>query len=235
MKNGERKNQSTKTTNQSNHDRRRALKQTLLGTGILATAHWSRPVVESVVLPAHATTTDSGGDESGGNTSASYFQNVSEQLFTFDRSNVSENQIIAASDNPVPENIVGRLSNLVVPPAQAQESVRETNIYACVTTSDGTTYNVDYTLVFSPSIFTSGSTTVYSGSGPLNTAIPLSRDPNDCGDIKGIEFSPTAIVSSPTESDVQLSVNILKFGGDVTVGAGACRSFTPSCPESIPQ
>lgn len=53
-----------KTTN----SRRRLLKSAMIGGGVLGASQdkWSRPIIDSVVLPAHATTTGSGAAPGGG-------------------------------------------------------------------------------------------------------------------------------------------------------------------------
>ncbi|MEM7194444.1 MAG: hypothetical protein AAF402_05810 [Pseudomonadota bacterium] len=53
-------------------DRRSALKTALAGSAVAATvpAAWIKPTVSSVVLPGHASTTDSGGDPGAGTTAA---------------------------------------------------------------------------------------------------------------------------------------------------------------------
>lgn len=56
------------------NSRRKILKQTLAGGAVIsagvASSKWSKPVIDSVVLPAHAQTSEPGGG-SGGSTTAS--------------------------------------------------------------------------------------------------------------------------------------------------------------------
>ena len=54
--------------------RRKALKSTLIGGAVISTSvapdRWKKPVLDSVVLPAHAATTDETGSGAPGNTTA---------------------------------------------------------------------------------------------------------------------------------------------------------------------
>ena len=55
----------------SENSRRKALKALTLGTGAVMASQWSKPVVESVILPAHAQTSlliAAGGGSGSGNT-----------------------------------------------------------------------------------------------------------------------------------------------------------------------
>jgi len=55
----------------SDNSRRRALKTLALGTGAVVASKWNKPVVESVILPAHAQTSmllAAGGGGGAGNT-----------------------------------------------------------------------------------------------------------------------------------------------------------------------
>ncbi|MEM7194624.1 MAG: hypothetical protein AAF402_06720 [Pseudomonadota bacterium] len=81
-----------------------------IGAGIAAPAAWQKPVVDSVVLPAHANTTASGGDGTGGTTmaptteapfSGNFFGNVNEVLTTSLQSPndpLSDQELIARSE-----------------------------------------------------------------------------------------------------------------------------------------
>ncbi len=50
----------------SDNTRRKALKALTIGTGAVVAGHWSKPVVESVMLPAHAQTSGLGITAGGG-------------------------------------------------------------------------------------------------------------------------------------------------------------------------
>ncbi len=47
----------SETSSTRDDGRRKLVKSAALGVGGISLAHWSRPVVESVVLPVHAQTT----------------------------------------------------------------------------------------------------------------------------------------------------------------------------------
>jgi hypothetical protein len=45
------------TPNQQASERRAALKKLLAASGVVTASHWSKPVVDAVILPAHAQST----------------------------------------------------------------------------------------------------------------------------------------------------------------------------------
>ena len=57
---------------ENNPERRKVLKSTLAGGAVITTSvlpeKWSKPAVDAVVIPSHATMTAGGGDPSGGTT-----------------------------------------------------------------------------------------------------------------------------------------------------------------------
>ncbi|MEM7194625.1 MAG: hypothetical protein AAF402_06725 [Pseudomonadota bacterium] len=57
--------------------RRKAIKTLGIGgAGLAAPAAWQKPVIDTVLLPSHAQTTDSGGDGTGGTTTPEPFSGV---------------------------------------------------------------------------------------------------------------------------------------------------------------
>ena len=67
-------NGSSVEAEDNQNSRRKILKQTLAGGAVIsagvASSKWSKPVVDSVVLPAHAQTSTPGGGTGGGTTAS---------------------------------------------------------------------------------------------------------------------------------------------------------------------
>ncbi|MEM7195138.1 MAG: hypothetical protein AAF402_09320 [Pseudomonadota bacterium] len=110
---------------QSSEQRRAALKKVLtggvaLGLGGVTTQPWVKPAVQSVILPAHATTTGAGGDEGeGSDPTGPWFQ-------TLDLPGPQSEQTI---DRNLPE----KFADLLISPVHANHLAGPLVVQICVT------------------------------------------------------------------------------------------------------
>ncbi|MEM7194198.1 MAG: hypothetical protein AAF402_04555 [Pseudomonadota bacterium] len=205
------------------HDRRAALKSTMLGGAAVTGAAWVTPVINTVILPAHAQTTDSGGEPGGGTDPilGPYFGDVSELLLTV-------NEDPASSANST-DSLLAKAINTIVPNAHAGS---DSNLLCVEMTSD-TTYNATLAYPYNLSmddgwvveqneikLLQIGSGYAYfRASGTIGT--PSFLEP-DCPNFKGYPLN----VTMPTVNDVTITI----FMASTTIPATACRLPEASCP-----
>jgi len=121
-----------KDTKHKQTTRRKALKNIALGGGVLGASQigaekWVKPVVDSIVLPAHAATTDSTGASSGGVTPAPLLR------FSLSLTEVKPSEantsIQAGKSRYIADQAMEQLQDLLVPSAQAGEATTTEEFY----------------------------------------------------------------------------------------------------------
>ena len=210
--------------------RRRLLKNTLLGgatvTSGIAGAKWVKPSVQSVLLPAHANTTDSGGDPGSGTEDllGPYFGAVPQ---------------FAVSTDQQQEGMLASLADSLVRPAQAQQVFLAPQI--CITMTSATTVNIKYAewLPFpgsrkggadqadddAPVMEINGGYVLFEGNGSLDSTISVLD--TACNFFIGYKME----VSMPTPSNIQVTL----FGKiNASVPAATCALPLTICPK-IPE
>ena len=201
--------------------RRKLLKTTLGGTilgGAAASSPWVKPVVESVVIPAHAETTDSGGDPGSGiNNLGPYFGSVDSIALAqhFDDSD-SESLLTKAGDLLVPE--ASAISDVPLEPLPVNRT------YLCVTMTSETGFNAK--LAWYRSLYQTNldqtkvlltTYELYEANGTLGVVTPLI---SACGN------EPiNTIISNPTETEVGVQM----FMQNTTIPATACALPETGC------
>ena len=219
------KSNKPKLKTKKSASRRKILKAGLIGGTVTASqtpAKWTKPVVNSVLLPAHAVATGGGGDGGEGNVTT-YFRDITDIILTdvID----SNTEVIAESAEKSDGKIVGRMADLLLGTATAADIIaepRRLTATMCVAHDNGSV-DITYTVVR-----TGFSTTVYTGSGALNAPVLISAP--ICPKVKTIIFQVTA--SNPTDMaiDVQFTGSKKPAAGVFSVPAGNCISQQQVCP-----
>ncbi|MEM7194029.1 MAG: hypothetical protein AAF402_03705 [Pseudomonadota bacterium] len=233
----ESKNTPQSESDQPTESRRKTLKATLLGGGLVGATtatQWSKPVVDSVILPSHANTTGSGGDGGEGEDmqNASYFDDVSQVFDINDAQRVNfEAEVYAKAPPIMGDSIVDNLIDVITPVAEAQPvpaPIMSPSAYMCCSTSNGgDTYSVDFTVMYPGSRFKTSATIVHEGSGPLGATIFLT--PQKCPFVAFRSY--TVILSNPTSDYIDVELLFPEEGSEnLRLPFGSCRSFTQECP-----
>ena len=212
--------------------RRKLLKRSATAATVLAAAelpkYWKSPVVNSVVLPSHAATTDGGGTDLSG---VVYFGPVLMRLMGENLSNTEKSQVVDHSDTSGSQlNLVSRMRDYLVPEASAQiiidnpVPVREVETLLCVTPS-GPNYSVLMSSQFGSTIIHRFTTVALNTFGVLVTS-PL------CG----FESNSLQIrLTNPTASGIDYEfVTGVKNAESLTgmIPASPCNIPAENCPIS---
>ena len=212
---------SDKRVEQNQSSRRKLLKNALGGTiigGAAASTPWVKPVVESVVLPAHAATTDSGGDPGSGiNNLGPYFGSVDSLL------------VADAEGSADSKSLLSEVGDMLVPQAEAvteviAQPVPINRTYLCVTMTSENGFNAKLAWYRSLYQTKSDGTKVlfdayelYEGNGTLGVVTALA---STCGN------EPiNTIISNPTETEVGVQM----FMQNTTIPASPCALPETGC------
>ena len=147
--------------NPNNRSRRNLIKSSILGGGVLGSKsilpdQWTKPVIDSVVLPSHGDTTNPGTIE------IEYFGDVTNQVVM----NIQEKQ-----------SLLSKILGTVVTEAEAQTI--ELNAYLCIAAGPAA-FHADLSYVSTGAV--EGVEKFSVVNAPLNAFSALSRDPgNPCG------------------------------------------------------
>ncbi|MEM7561692.1 MAG: hypothetical protein AAF353_01450 [Pseudomonadota bacterium] len=197
--------------------RRRILASTIVASGAIV-SQWHKPIVQAVVLPAHAATTSVDGGEGEGeeerDASPSYYR----QLFTNVTSMINE-----SNGNQIAHSVL----DYITAPAVAGFPQNFTAAM-CILDSDAV-LNVTYI-----EERLDNETTLWSGSGMLGENIEL-----EAGECSGLE-SDTYTVQISAQSKDSISFQFVGsripsnagpggYSGLVEVDAGSCAMFTEFC------
>ena len=209
------------TDKKSSDSRRKLLKSIAAGTGAVVAGKnlpesWSRPVVDSVMLPAHAQT-------SPGATS------------TYSGS-IDIPETIGALD-PSQDTLLASIMNFVVPTASAgsQPTIQPISAAACATLLaeyaeitiqvildfNGNTEFEDFYGLSRATFRWIGMIALPNGSGELPPSTPCDV-PNGVGDVPSIEVA----IKSITAGEIILTIN----GDDFPVPAGICNLLLECFP-----
>ena len=220
--------------NSSKNSRRRILKGTLLGgaavTSGMAGNKWVKPTVQSVLLPAHANTTDSGGDPgSGTNLFGPFFR-------TIDPIAVGNRDSLSDSDS-----LLARAGDLVLPKGHASVPLT----YICITMLSETAVSIQFYEwlkfplpdkgaddqgqgddigddIMDP-VFVSSGYVEFANTANIDQQTTL-KDIN-CDYFRGYP----ATVSNPTETSIDITI----FKETFSVPVGPCRPPETACPSVI--
>ena len=222
--------------------RRKVVKAGLIGGTVAASqaapTKWTKPVVSSVLLPAHAAATGGGGDGGEGNVTT-YFRDITSLIFAetnlSNPSVVVENQAHGERDG----NVVSRMADILIPESVAQSVLEPVPVPAppprpiprgvtfslCVIHDAG---QVEITFIEKRM----GSFTyIWTASGSLDSNIGL--NPPFCPNVDFINRSIR--ISNPTDSsiDAQFTGGIKLFPGVISVPVGNCVPDTVVCPQIL--
>ena len=222
--------------------RRKVVKAGLLG-GTLAASQaaptkWTKPVVNSVLLPAHASATGGGGD-GGEGTVTTYFRDLTDLVFS--GTSASSRSIVVENDeqNERDRHVVGRMADILIPESVAAPVLEPVPVPAPQPrpVPYGTTYTlcvihnagqVDITFIEKRMLT---STIIWTASGSLDSSIVL--NPPFC---PNIAFKSRSIrISNPTDSsvDAQFTGGVKLFPGVIPVPVGNCVPDTLLCPQIL--
>ena len=149
--------------NPNNRSRRNLIKSTILGGGVIGGKsilpdQWTKPVIDSVVLPSHGDTTNPGTIE------VEFFGDITSQI---------------AFSEKEKQSLIARLANVVITEAEAQTI--EFNAYLCIAAGPSV-FHADLSYVTTGDI--EGIEKFSLVNAPLNAFSDLVRDPaNPCGPI----------------------------------------------------
>jgi len=215
----------THKKNQTNtKPRRKALKRIAIGGGVMSAAltvpgKWTRPVVNSVVLPVHAATSNVADSSSTGIENITYYEDISDFVNGRLESNIPySREEMYAQDNSSSKSMVGKVLSSLVSEAQAQQEVYlHRHSYQLCIKLNGTVVTVDFIERSTIDSFID----VMSGTGTLGSAIDL---PAACSVHGG--SSSSIVVTNPTPEQVDYSLSFQ--------GASFPTASLPEAPCAVP-
>jgi len=197
--------------------RRTVLKKLALGSGVASAAlampeKWVRPIVSSVVLPVHATTTNS-----------TYYEDISgfvnDQL---DTQVITSREEMFAREAGQPKSVLDRALDVVIAGANAQKVLYKFSYQLCIKLNNGAV-SVDFVERENGANFID----VMSGNGSLGSTIDL---PASCGQIHQLNTSIVVTNPGPAEVDFTLNFQGIAFNKS-TLSNGSCSVPEAKCPE----
>ena len=199
------------------NSRRRALKSALLTGGIVAGSNvlpqkWARPVVDSVILPSHADTTDDSGNLAEGQPTAAPTVNY---FFSSPLDTAQTDSLLKRTNS-----FAERALDIVVPTASAAPNA--TPVYVCLAitgnTFTGRVIREPYTNAFQD----------YNDlSGTVGVGLPLTNPSEPCSST-GIT-PPTMTVDQVTPTSCRCTFVDTNETIGVTVQQGACGQPDLTC------
>ena len=205
--------------------RRKLLKTSATAATVLAATelprYWKSPVVNSVILPGHANTTDGGGTDLSG---VVYFGNIG-QIFRNSSVEQSSDALIAeaASENQSEFKVVEKIGDMLVSDANAQDVIGpgpipiESQSFLCVT-PNGSNYDVLLATQNGP-IVIHRFTTVTLGSFRVLVTSPLCNILNAFIEVR---------VSNPTQDRIDYEIRS-NIKAQVPIAG-----FIPATPCAVP-
>ncbi|MBX2869023.1 MAG: hypothetical protein KTR18_10120 [Acidiferrobacterales bacterium] len=209
--------------------RRKVVHAALIGGAtatVLAPAKWTKPVVESVILPAHAVTSEVAADDGAMDppmpVMRTFFGGVPIVVTNYPMSNQNEVQIADASaENDLLGVLTNKVSNMLVPEAHAQFS---SEFVLCVDDNDGS-----LTITLEQGFSMPTGVVHYTGSGGFGDSIPLTTT---CS-LPIRENTYTIVLTDTNNGMVSYSITSSNSEGGATEGMipeASCGLGTESCP-----
>ena len=203
--------------------KRNVLKGIIASGGILSADamvkdKWTTPIVDSVMLPAHAVQTAGGGDEGAGEQSITYFDVISRDAMT-------KSELI--KDPASEKSFAERVLDQVIPQAKANHQIGQFNqLYICVTVT-GTAFLLNITRDAGE-----GGIFNYATSGTVGVISMVSGVANQCPDSSSISNGFDVLVENPTDSNVSVTLNDTSTPEPIValINRANCVPFMGTCP-----